>query len=238
MRRRDPSERRGRTSLEGWRRASGGGQIPGGRAPVLPGRRSHGRGMSAVRSSGRRTGRPAAAEAPSPLRRTGGRTAVPASPPPAAVLGHPPPAAEPLGRARRGSPPEVGPSAHPSSRHASASHPGHCDGRRTKPRTHPGAFVLSVVDVERRSGRFVEFFLPPFGEGRHGGFVLLRPEVRLLGGGEAHGTRPPFVKVLVVVELEVFSELPPSPLLLPTRRRVVRQVCVGVIVKEARHGLM
>jgi hypothetical protein len=44
--------------------------------------------------------------------------------------------------------------------------------------------------------------------------------------------------VLLVVQPKVLPKLPPAALLLPSRGTVVRQVRVGVIVKETWHRLL
>jgi hypothetical protein len=40
----------------------------------------------------------------------------------------------------------------------------------------------------------------------------------------------------LIVKLEIFAEFPTPALLLATGGRVVRQVCVGIVIKETGHG--
>jgi hypothetical protein len=57
----------------------------------------------------------------------------------------------------------------------------------------------------------------------------------LLGRCQSHGPLAPIFNVLVIVQFKVFTKLPTATLLFASRGTVVRQVGIGIIVKEARH---
>ena len=59
----------------------------------------------------------------------------------------------------------------------------------------------------------------------------------VLCGCQAHLTAVPVIQVNLVVQSKVFAEFPATTLLLTPRSRIVRQISIGVVVKEARHDL-
>ena len=57
----------------------------------------------------------------------------------------------------------------------------------------------------------------------------------LLCRRQSHLTPPPTIDVGLIMQSEIFTKLPSSPLLLPPRRRIMRQIGIGIIIKKARH---
>lgn len=101
---------------------------------------------------------------------------------------------------------------------------------------HPSSFLGRCVDVIDTTGYFVKPFFPVFGERWDGRIVFATgPYVRLLGTGETHRTPTPIGHERIVMQFEIFTKLPTPSLLLATRRTIVRQVCVGIIIKETWH---
>jgi hypothetical protein len=60
----------------------------------------------------------------------------------------------------------------------------------------------------------------------------------LLRGCQAHFTASPLINIIFVMQFKIFAKLPSSTLLLASCSTVVRQISVGVVVEETRHGSM
>ena len=115
-----------------------------------------------------------------------------------------------------------------------APHWGATYGRRPKAWPHPCSPSSLGVDVITDVCRFIVCFHPSFRKWRRrvpGPF-----DKRLLCTCEPHGARLPFLKMRFIMQLEVFAELPATPLLFAASSTVMSKVCVGIVVEESRHN--
>lgn len=93
---------------------------------------------------------------------------------------------------------------------------------RNETRSDPRPCSCSVVVVEGDTGRLVYILFPTIRQSwDHGILSSFCTDVRLLGRGQAHGTLPPTIDVLLVMQLEIFPELPAASLLLAPRGTVM-----------------
>ena len=108
------------------------------------------------------------------------------------------------------------------------------DRRWTEARADPRSFLLFGMHVKGGARGVVHFFLPPVRQGRLliGGRCFQKG---LLGSCQSHGSLAPFLQMLVVMQLEIFTKLPSPPLLLPSRGTIVRQIRMRIIIKEPWH---
>jgi len=100
----------------------------------------------------------------------------------------------------------------------------------------PAPFTRFFVVIKRNPRALVGILLPIGRQGRNHGIILAPcSDKALLGGGQSHSGFLPFDNVLLVVEFKVFTKLPTPALLFAARGAVVRQIRIGIIVKETGH---
>ena len=110
-----------------------------------------------------------------------------------------------------------------SSSHTSSVH----TGRRgwDKARSHPASITRLLIVIEGYSRALVDVFFISIWKGwNHWIFLSSGADVSLLCRGQSHSPLLPIHDVFLVVKLEIFAELPTSPLLLSSRGTVMGQI--------------
>ena len=109
--------------------------------------------------------------------------------------------------------------------------------RRNKTGSHPGSFFRLRVDKVGNPRHVIFGFFPSLRKRRYHRILRShRLHVGLLRRGQSHRSPSPLIHVRLVVDLEVLAKFPASALLLATSGRVMCQVRIRVVVKEAGHG--